>query len=226
VSAGRLLYVYAVVDKAPAELGLGLEGAPLRAIAAGRVAAVAGEHDQAPEADEEKLWQHEAVVERLMEDAVVLPLRFGATVVDEGALEVLLRAREAEFVELLDAVRGAVELSVRAELPVPEPAPVPDGEGAPPASGTEYMRERARLLRSRDRAREVLHESLSSPARRSVMLPAVVGREADFKGAYLVDAERVESFVELVGEVGEELGAELSCTGPWPPYTFVSGDGG
>jgi hypothetical protein len=35
-------------------------------------------------------------------------------------------------------------------------------------------------------------------------------------GAYLVDVGRVERFRSQV----HELGDDLVCTGPWPPYTF------
>jgi hypothetical protein len=222
-----LIYVYAVVDAAPPELGLGLEGSPLRAVVAGPIAAVVSTHARAPEAREETLWQHEAVVERLMEDAAVLPLRFGTTVADEEDLVALLRSREAEFVDLLAAVRGAVELSVRAELPQSAPAPVAGGEELAPPSGTEYMRERGRALRSRERAIDELHKPLRALARRSQVLEARGGLRwaGDFRGAYLVDADRVEAFAAEVDRLAGELGAEISCTGPWPPYSFVAGAG-
>jgi hypothetical protein len=222
-----LLYIYAVVDAAPADLGLGLGGAPLRAVSTGPVAAVVSDHARAPEAGEEQLWQHESVVERLMEDAVVLPLRFGTTVTAEEDLVASLRSREQEFVDLLGGVRGAVELSVRAELPHPSaPTPVASGDGALSPSGTEYMRERGRALRSRERATEELHEPLRALARRSLLLEPRGARGWEgFRGAYLVDVERVDAFAELVRRLGEELGAEASCTGPWPPYSFVSGAG-
>ena len=139
MSAG-LLYIYAILDAAPAELGLGLGGAPLRAVSTGPVAAVVSDHARAPEAGEEQLWQHESVVEQLMEDAVVLPLRFGTTVTDEEDLVASLRSREEEFLDLLEGVRGAVELSVRAELPHPSQTPVANGDGAAAPSGTEYRR--------------------------------------------------------------------------------------
>jgi hypothetical protein len=222
--SARLLYIFGIVDRAPADLGKGLEGAPLRAIGAGRLAAIVGEHERAPEADEEGFWRHEEVVERLMEDAVVLPMRFGTTVADDAAVEELLRSREEEFVELIDEVRGAVELSVRAELPAAAPpTPVRGGADDTTPDGTEYMREKGRLLRYRDRSSEVLHESLTALSRRSLLLAGGAGTA--FKGAYLVDGGSVDTFAELVGSLGEEMDVEISCTGPWPPYSFVGGGG-
>jgi len=227
MSGEPLLYVYAVVDEAPADLGRGVGGSPLRAVASGTVAAVVSEHERVPEAGEEALWQHEAVVERLMDDVVVLPMRFGMTVPGQGRLETLLRTREEEFAGLLAAVRGAVELSVRAELSVPGSGREPRSEGAPPSSGAEYMRDRGRALRAAEQAKERLHRPLTELSRRSVIFEARggPGRDAAFRGAYLVDAGRVEAFAGCVDGLATELGGEVSCTGPWPPYSFVAGAG-
>jgi gas vesicle protein GvpL/GvpF len=225
VSDGGLLYIYGVVDDVSGDLGLGLDGSPLRVVSAGRVAAVVSEHEAAPETGEERFWQHEAVVERLLEEGAVLPMRFGITVAGDKALKKLLRAREQEFVGLLEVVRGAVELSVRAELPAPDPAPQGGGGAAAERSGTEYMRERGRAVRSVERTKEQLHEPLKGLSRRSLVLEARTahGFEGAFRGAYLVDVERVDAFARCVEGLAEKLGGEVSCTGPWPPYSFVDG---
>jgi hypothetical protein len=226
VSAGVLLYIYGVVEQAPADLGLGLGGSPLRAVRCGRVvAAVVSEHELPPEPEEERLWQHEAVVERLLEEGAVLPMRFGATVPDVQRLETFLRSREEEFVGLLAMVRGAVELSVRAELPRPGSEEEAVGDAGTARSGTEYMRGRRRALRETEQAKERLHEPLKDLARRSLVLEArgAHGWEGVFRAAYLVDAERVEAFARCVESLAEQLGGEVSCTGPWPPYSFVVG---
>jgi Gas vesicle synthesis protein GvpL/GvpF len=220
-----LLYVYAVVEGAPAELGRGLDGAPLRAVTSGQVAAVVSEHERAPEPAEKTLWQHEDVAERLLEVGAVLPMRFGATVAGTKQLKALLRTRQDEFLGLIAMVRGAVELSVRAELPAPDSDRDTGGDAATEQSGTEYMRHRGRALRSVDRAKERLHQPLKDLARRALVLePRGAGWERAFRGAYLVDGERVETFAARVDGLAEELGAEVSCTGPWPPYSFVVGD--
>lgn len=225
MSAGRLIYVYGIVDEVPADLGLGLDGAPLEAVVGRRAAAIVSAHERAPEADEETLWQHEAVVERLMEDVVVLPMRFGATVAGTRQMAALLHSREEEFVGLLAVVRGAVELSVRAELTVPESAVAAGREGDPGRSGAEYMRDRGRDLRTAEQAKERLHGPLKDLARRSLVLEAAGtrGRSGAFRGAYLVDAGRVDAFAARVDDLARELEGEVSCTGPWPPYSFVAG---
>lgn len=221
MSGDRLLYLYAIVDRAPTELGTGLEDAPLRAVKSRPLAAVFSEHESVPEGGEEELWCHEAVVERLMEEAVVLPLRFGATLAGEDELEELLRSRGEEFVGLLTAVRGAVELSVRAELAASDPDPEPAARSGGRRTGTEYMRERGRALRQSLRTQERLHRRLTAQARRSVLFGPGPATER-FRGAYLVDGDRVGAFAQLVERLARELSIEISCTGPWPPYSFVA----
>lgn len=225
MSDGGLLYIYGVLEEVSADLGLGLDGSPLRVVSVGRVAAVVSAHERAPEPEEDRFWQHEAVVERLLEEGAVLPMRFGVTVADQGELEALLRSREGEFVALLAMVRGAVELSVRAELPMSRSSQEPGGDAAAKRSGTEYMRDRGRVLREVEQAKERLHEPLKDLARRSLVLEArgARGWEGVFRAAYLVDVERVEAFARCVESLAEQLGGEVSCTGPWPPYSFVAG---
>lgn len=218
--ATDVLYVYAIVDAVPGSLGLGLDGAPLRAVQAGRVAAVVGEHDRPSEPDEDKLWTHETMVERLMEEAVVLPLRFGVTVAGETELRAWLGGHEEELVAQLEEVRDAVELSVRAELPAVQGNPDPTPGAREAASGTEYMRRREQSIQAVERARERLHDPLDALARRAV-LPAPGVRAERFRAAYLVDGERVEAFAAEVERLADELGLQVSCTGPWPPYSFV-----
>jgi len=213
-----VLYVYAITDSLAAPSATGLHGAALRRIKSGRLAALVSEHATTPEPDEEVLWAHEQVIEELMSSATILPLRFGSSVERAEDVIAMLAERREEFVDALERVRGAVELSVRAELleaPRLDPAP-------PPRSGTAYLMERAEQERRGRSAVELVHRPLAALARSSV--PPVGTRDPhQFKAAYLVDAERVEDFGSRVGELNADLdSARVSCTGPWPPYSFVA----
>jgi len=74
------------------------------------------------EADAETLWRREALLEALMEQGTLLPVRYGTVVADEAAaVEAVSEHRDA-FARALAWVRGAVELSVRAVGPA-EAAP-------------------------------------------------------------------------------------------------------
>jgi hypothetical protein len=156
----------------------------------------------------EVLWQHEEVMEALMRERDLLPVRFGTLVEDEEAAARALDERREELTSGLDRVRGAVELAVRAQE---ERTPRVATAGG---SGTDYMRAKARSVE----AARLLHEPLAFLARESVVQP---GPEL-LRAAYLVDREAVDSFVGLVRRLEEtQDGIHVLCTGPWPPYSFA-----
>jgi hypothetical protein len=220
--SGGVLYVYAVTDSFPGSAATGLHGAPLRAIECGPVQAVVSEHEVTPEPGEDLLWAHERVVEELMGGATILPMRFGSTVEGPEALVAMLERRREEFTVALERVRGAVELSVRAELPsVAEPVEAESRLTRHFGPGTAYLLERGRRQHRGEQAAELIHRPLGALARRSMQKAG--GDPHAFKAAYLVDEGAVEIFSELVGKLNATLGdIRVSCTGPWPPYSFVS----
>jgi len=122
------------------------------------------------------LWDHEAVVEAVMQDGAVLPMRCGSVVDD---VEAFLASRRASLVAALSRVRGAVELGVR---------PAADDRDAP-SSGTEYLMRRVAFDR--------VHVPLSSLARASAR------RVHGF--AYLVDAGAVDAFRSRVAALDPRL---------------------
>lgn len=221
--SGGVLYVYAVADSFPGSVATGLHGAPLRAIECGPVQAVVSEHTVAPEPGEDLLWAHERVVEELMEGATILPMRFGSVVDRPEALLAMLKERRDEFTASLEQVRGAVELSVRAQLPtVAEPVEAESRLGRHFGPGATYLLERAHRQRRSEDAAELIHRPLAALAKRS-MRKAGSGDPHGFKAAYLVDQDAVEAFAERVGNLNTTLDdLKVSCTGPWPPYSFAS----
>lgn len=213
-----VLYVYAITDSHAEPDVAGLDGAPLQRVEGGELVGLVSEHAVPPELDEEMLWAHEQVVENLMSLATILPLRFGSSVERAEALIVMMTERREEFLEALERVRGAVEISVRAELPAPGAEDPPPR----PGSGTAYLLQRAeRERRGRD-AVELVHRPLAALARACV--PPVSPHDSrQFKAAYLVEERGVEEFGNRVGELNSAIeDARVSCTGPWPPYSFVA----
>jgi Gas vesicle synthesis protein GvpL/GvpF len=161
----------------------------------------------------EALWRHEEVVEALMEERDLLPVRFGTLVPDEDAAARAVAQRRAELAASLDRVRGAVELALRAHPREPEEDGPLRGE-----SGRDYMRAKARRVQ----AARLLHEPLAFIARESVVQP---GPEL-LRAAYLVDRDAVETFVSLVRRLQQaHPKLDVLCTGPWPPYSFAEPGG-
>jgi hypothetical protein len=180
---------------------------PLRALKVDGLTALCAPA-QRREMTAEVLWEHEAVVESLMEERDLLPMRFGTLVEDDEAAIRALEERREELRRGLDRVRGAVELAVRAE------AIAPSSPSSAGMTGAEYIRAKAH----RTEVARLLHEPLAFLARESVVQP---GPEL-LRAAYLVDREAVDGFVGLVARLQETHdGIRVLCTGPWPPYSFA-----
>jgi len=165
----------------------------------------------------ETLWRHEEVVEALMADRDVLPVRYGTRLEDEAAVAHAVGERRDELAAALDRVRGAVELSVRVVPAREAPRPPDHGETR---SGADYLRVRALAEAGRSEAAHALQEPLAALARASTE-----GRPRPpelFRAAYLVERGAVDSFVAVVARLqGANPALAILCTGPWPPYSFA-----
>ena len=218
-----VLYVYGISDSPKAPPVLGLRDAPLSVSGQDGLFAVWSEHDDVPfEADETTLWEHERVVEALLELGTVLPMRFGSSVRDRDALVGLLAERRAEFEIALERVRGAVEIGVRALIRAESSEPTPALVGAD-RPGTAYM-----LSRLNDEKRSAaiaarIHEPLVALSRASASRKTSLS--GDVNTAYLVAREDVDPFRATVEKLDDAVEyATIVCTGPWPPYSFTPGE--
>jgi hypothetical protein len=209
-----VIEVYAIADHRGPRLPdvAGLREVPVAGLAL--LCAAAGPDEVSPEA----LWRHEEVVEALMEDRDLLPVRYGSRFIDEAAAARAVEPRRDDLMAALERVRGAVELSLRV-IAVEERA---EGGGATAAaSGVEYLRDRARLAAAQDSVIQAIHEPLSLLARASVVRRPRDSSER-LRSAYLVSRDAVETFAAGVGRLQEASPAlRLLCTGPWPPYSFA-----
>jgi hypothetical protein len=168
----------------------------------------------------ETLWEHERVVERLMDDRDLLPVRYGTRVPDAEAAARALEANHDQLVESLEFVRGAVEVSVRV-LGDGQPSATPDTP-ATPASGLAYMRAKAKKLATEDDVRQAIHEPLAALARAESIRPAGLPGEL-MHAAYLVSQDQVPSLTATVEELQRaHPGWQITCTGPWPSYSFMN----
>jgi hypothetical protein len=196
-----VIELYAITDD-PAE-----PAPPLRAIRCDGLTALAAPAEP-QRLSSDALWRHEEVVESLMEQHDLLPVRFGTLLEDESALTRALAGRGAELAAALERVRGAVELAVRARERRPVEAPP-----LPRDDGRAYMRAKA----GRAEAARLVHDPLACLARDSV----VRSGPEPLRAAYLVERDALDSFVSMVGRLQQaQSGLDILCTGPWPPYSF------
>src|SRR4051794_727405 len=111
-------YVYAVAGAGislPADL-TGVDGAPVRSVACGEVAAVVADVAvDRPPGRRAELVAHSEVVDRLAASATVVPVRFGSLMVDEtSVVEDLLQPGHDAFVDQLEQLRGRAQFNLRA----------------------------------------------------------------------------------------------------------------
>lgn len=207
-----MIELYAITDEQAPRLPA---IAPLSAVASHGLAAVYAPADEELQVSPEALWEHERVVEALMEDRDLLPVRFGTRLEDETAAARSLEERHQEFAGALARVRGAVEVSVRVLGETPRLQPSSES-----LSGAEYLRARARSESAVEAVSTAIHEPLSSRARASAKLSAPDPAEL-LRAAYLVDRDELAAFVACVEQLDEaNPGLSVLCTGPWPPYSF------
>ncbi|RRR74854.1 MAG: GvpL/GvpF family gas vesicle protein [Candidatus Viridilinea halotolerans] len=230
-----MIYLYAITNQSqlPPNSTTGLLRQPLYFVVYEELRAVVSAIvPQEVQTSAEQVWAHEAVVETLMAHGAVLPVRFGTILEREAVVEALLRERAAVFRADLTRLAGCVELGLRAlllDLPAP-PAPEPQ---ANPSSGREYMLRRfaaAQTLQARRvqaiTAANALHAALTDYAVASVQREPT-GERMLLSAAYLVRHAEIARFREAVvalDAANDHL--RLLCTGPWPPYHFVSRDEG
>jgi glycosyltransferase involved in cell wall biosynthesis len=167
-------------------------------------------------ASEEAVLAHARVVDELVSvnDAVV-PARFGRAYADADSLRRAASTRLPRLREALDRVRGCVELGLRVLPPSADAM-------EQPTSGRQYMLERLEERRRLERLADEVHAPLAGLAK------AATGVQASARlvsAAYLVPRSGVEAFRDAVRALEQRHpDATLVCTGPWPPYSFVTAD--
>lgn len=225
-----MIVLYAITDRAPLGTpfvaGRGLGDETLRTLDFG---ALAGVYSRCPaggvEPTAEALWRHEEVLETLMAERAVLPIRFGSLLDGRPALRDLLRSRADEFAAALDFVRGRVEMGVRARLgrtAGTDGAAAPaDSAAAPAGSGRAYLAAKLEHRRAAAALAEELNAELDALARASTFR-ALDEPVPELAAAYLVDRAAAADFQRRAAELGARRPeVELVCTGPWPPFSFT-----
>jgi hypothetical protein len=248
--ADTVVYLYAVTDADAPEPAVpaGVDGAPVRRVVAGSLAAVVSPVDAVSFGEEalrrsleDLRWleatarAHHGVVGAVAENGPVAPVRLATVYLDDERVRALLDERAAAFTAALDRVRGRVEWGVKgfaAPSAAAAPAePEPDPGGGP---GASYLKRR---LAQRDRAARGQEAAFAAAeeAHRALSAAALAGRtyepqdrrltgrreEMVLNAAYLVAADDVDALRRVVEE--HSTGAvALELTGPWAPYSFAT----
>jgi hypothetical protein len=234
-----MLYLYAIIDplEVAPPLPPGLEGAPPEILPFRGVSAAAGTiGNGAPEANVDNLRRHLSVQNTLLTHGAVLPLRFGALFPGREQLDQYISASRETFIADLDRLRGHVEIGLRVSDPrrLPPAQPVePDAGAAPPlgpgasylaAKGVQAVRN-ARQKRAMAALATAVMEPLAPLAAAHIWrVPPCASDPPILSLAILLRKDRLDAFKLALSELRRsQPWLEILCTGPWPPYSLVSG---
>jgi hypothetical protein len=170
--------------------------------------------------------RHQQVISAIAEAADILPARFGIEFLNEDSLRRHIESRQSHWKADLDRIRGKEEWGVKVfGLPI---------VAAPKKkirSGKEYLQAKSALSRRViDRASPELLEfakglqSLADNVAEGGKF-AAASRDLEFHKTILMkraNRKQLESLVRSYSRKWKDR-RRIECTGPWPPFSFVSG---
>ena len=192
------------------------------------------------ETSRENMMAHELVIERVMRDYAVLPLRFATVMNDESDVRELLKGKYERFVEELERVKNKVELGVKAiakkdvvfEEILLENNDIrtlkekiqnlPDEKTYFDRIAIGQMVENA-LKEEKKKYRKIILETLE-PVALEMKENKSFGDRMIVNASFFVDKERESQFDDCVNELGEQYGDKIifKYVGGVPPYSFVN----
>lgn len=243
------VYVYCVVpgerwqnDEADLNVhGIGNRGDRVRVVHAGDVAALVSDAPRRRYAiSRENLLAHEQVIERALATSDVLPMQFGRIAVsDQEVKEALLGTQRHYLRELLELVRGKVELSLKVLWQPSQLFAEIAAEDADIRLLRDTLAAGASLSQRLMLGEMVEHAILSKQEREAHRLAkALWPHAADTRlnparpttmvlnAAFLVNRASLDEFDEVVSRLEAEDANRLiyRYVGPLPPYSFVDMD--
>jgi len=239
-------HLYCVVGngKEPDSGPIGLDGCRVSAIRHGDLAAVVSRASIRAYKTMKReevipyLFAHQAVIEKVMEDHTVVPVKFGTTARDETEVRRILDHGRPQLRAALEAMEGKIELDLVAQWKdlnsvlrqigdEPEIRTQKAAIAARPPQ--ESMEERirigqtvkARLDQMRDEREAEIIEALT-PLARDICPHALLDDRMILNTAFLVDrtteGEVGTTLERLDGRYGDSI--DFRCVGPLPPYSF------
>jgi hypothetical protein len=214
------LCVYALVDRAPPDLGRGIAREPLRTLHVGAIDVAFGEVRAAPQASARTLRAYDSVVRGIARRAsAVLPVRFASVVEDESALLELLEPRANELRASLERVRGCEQMTMRVFGEARTRATRGAERGAEAqGAGTRWLVERARAasLPEIEPARAALGSLVRAERCERHDAPPLLASVY-----HLVPRARAREYQLIIARAQAALGGlHVTLSGPWPPYAF------
>lgn len=232
------IYVYGVVGAdAPTPAATGIDAQPLRLVATEDLAAIVSDvSGEAPAFGREALTAHSRVLEVVLAESTVLPMRFGVIMESEAsAREDFLERHRDELLAQLERLAGRVELTLSGTY---EEAPLlreilatePEIRAMHASNRGSYL-EQVRLgeliaAAVEQRRRRDTDEILSAlvPLAEDYQLGAPRHERMAISASFLIDRRDISGFDAAVDDVGRRNKdrMRLRYTGPLPPHSFVN----
>ncbi len=173
--------------------------------------------------------RHQRVVSAIAQEADMLPARFGTVFRSQASLEGDVRRKKAILKKDFDRIHGSDEFGIKifgvlakVELPA-----------IPSRSGKDYLKAKAALLQ-RKPAKSIISDSdfreFQEELRRVAVETAEAGkisggqRGLQWQTSVLLRRADRKRFDAVLRKYSKQWAGErqIECTGPWPPYSFVS----
>lgn len=244
VAEGKYLYCFVAADqpRSFASRGIGERGDPVHLVLGEGLAAVVSDSPIVEyESSRRNLMAHTRVLEEVMQEQTILPVRFGVIAPDAEALARQLRGERAAAIgATLAGLAGRVEWGLKAfwfeeaifaEIVAasPEIRRLRDSLAGRSPEETYYERIRlgelieADMARRREADAARIMDALAPLAEQARTSPVITDRMV-VNAAFLLRREQEPALDAAVRALDAELGGRLmfKLVGPVPPYNFVN----
>ena len=238
----RVIYLYGVTQ-APASPKPGISGvdgrAPIETIeSAGLVCWISwvpGEEfaDRLSENTENLDWlaamttAHQRVVAAIAESHDILPARFATVFLNESSLRADVRSRRPEWQADFRRIQDSEEWGIKVFALPPKETEVPSKA----RSGKDYLKAKSAMLRRR--VVKAADDEIASFARELEKISVATApggrisggrRDLQYQASVLLRRSNRKKLESLLRKFSQQWSdrLQIECTGPWPPYSFVS----
>lgn len=239
-------YLYAIINSATPVCfetkGIGGRDDIVHTITEGRISAVVSDSPMVEYANTRRnMMAHTLVLEEVMQRFVMLPVRFGTIAPDTQTLSTkVLRGRYDELTQMLEQMRGRVELGLKAswhegsifsEIIAENTAirTLRDKLVGRSAERTHFDRARLGELIAKEMERrrtadeQLIHDRLRGFVCKT-KLNKTIGEQMVINAAYLVEQPAEPELDAAIRAMDADLGKRFlfKYVGPVPPYNFVN----
>ena len=197
---------------------------------------------------DKRVRQHEQIIEHVMQDATVIPFKFGTVFQTETNVKKMLKEKNTDFKKIIANLEGKEEWGLKIYCdPNKLKKVIKEKDGSVKEKEEKIVSAgigKAYLLNKKknELVKNIVNEKISEYTRDSFgrlkrtsletkinkILPKEVTEKKDdmvLNAVFLVNKRRVKEFDSvfkyLITKYSGE-GFNFDCTGPWPPYNFCS----